>query len=152
LETKALKFDALELKLSEEFISTLKSGFAGLASNPSGMAAQWMTNPCPPSLCTFGEFIDPFGDRYTCIVLNDTSRRALVCVLVIVAGLCGSILLMFVLRRSVRYSLRALRAMKRLVSEERAREGGALHITPPASGPVSVKRNPHGTSPMPMIK
>jgi hypothetical protein len=146
MRTKALQFDGLELKLSESYISILKSGFAGLASAPSGAiaavaggsatptgaaAAQLsaagagqilMGNPCPPSLCLLGEFIDPFGARYTCVVFNDVGRRLVTSVLVVTACWCGGVLLLIVLRMSVRYSLRAFRAMSRLVSEERAKE------------------------------
>ncbi len=125
LEDKVLRFDGLEVRLSEEFIKALKVQFTGLATTSSGQGRIQLNNPCPPSLCTIGEFVDPFNERYTCIVINDTGRKVVMVGLVIISCLCVTTLILFVFRRAVRYSLRASRAMKRILADEHSREDNA---------------------------
>lgn len=127
LEEKVLRFDGLEVRLSEDFIKALKIQFDGLATTSSGQGRIQLRNPCPPSLCTFGEFVDPFDERYTCIVLNDTGRKVVTVGLLIISCVCGTILIIFLFRRAVRYSLRAKRAILRLLADEHYRENNS-HI------------------------
>ena len=118
LEEKVLIFDGLEVKLSEDFIQALKVQFDGLATTSSGLGSIQLKNPCPPSLCTCGSFIDPFNERYTCIVLNDTGRRFVTVGLVTISCVCAIILIVFLFRGAVRYSARASRAMKRILADD----------------------------------
>ena len=134
LQEKALRIDGIEIKLAEDYISALKESFTGAAlavgppaSPPASASAVAeavqptvrMLNPHPPSFCTLGSFIDPFNERYTCIVLNDQGRYLLCAVLVIAVTASGVMLLMYVIRLAIRLSLRAKRAFLRMASEER---------------------------------
>ena len=163
LEEKVLRFDGLEVRLSEEFINLLKAQFADVATTSSGQGRLQLKNPFPPSFCTLGEFVDPFNERYTCIVLNDTGRRVVTVGLVIISGVCAIILIVFLFRRAVRYSLRASRTMKRMLANEIYRQDNA-HIehqyvlpspnnssNPPSS--TEDRRHYYTTpSPIPIIK
>lgn len=108
LQQKVLRFDGLELRLSEAYIKSLKDSFAGLATTSSGEGRIRFTNPSPPSFCSVAEFVDPFDESYTCIVLNHNAKRMVCSVLLIVASVSGTILAMYVLRRTIRYGLRVL--------------------------------------------
>ena len=126
--------------MSNDYLSRLKEHFAGLATSSSGEGRISIPNPCPPSLCTLGEFVDPFEQRYTLIVLNDTGRQLLTVSLVLVSFACGTFLLLFLLRGAVRHSSRALQGLKDLVHEEtyRAEAPSKYMLAAPADASGSL--------------
>lgn len=116
LREKNLTFDALKISLSDEYIGKIR------AKLNAGGGALNFGNPVEPSLCSVGSFTDPFQETYTIIVLNELGQKILIGVFITVAVGSFIYLLIYVFRRSVRYGLRAYKAAKKIVLEERMRD------------------------------
>ena len=119
LKGNVLTFDGLEVRLSENYLSILKDALGGGASTSSTPARVLANNPIPPSLCTIAELVDPFNERYTMIVLNDTARMTVYCVCMVAILVSGVYLLIKVFRLSVKGSLFLERHIRRVIREEK---------------------------------
>lgn len=102
-------------------------------------------NPSIPSLCSVGRFEDPFNETYTISMLNETGRRIVVGLLVVTATVSFIVLLSFVFRRLVRYTLKGSKYVKKVVKEEQLKEsrkqiGSSPDYSTPTPFPVITSK------------
>lgn len=119
LKERVLKFDALELRFSEEYINLIKERFTGIATSSSGEGIVTLTNPISPSFCTIVELVDPWGGKYYGLFLNEKAKIMLKTGLTLVLVVVGAVVLCYLTRLTIRWTLKGLKKWDSLVAEEK---------------------------------